>query len=420
MTVLQALDRYYDRLEARNEAPAPGWSEEPIGIVLVLAEDGRLDDVIRWQDDRGKPRRQRVPKWFGRAGIGSTPYFLWDNAAYVLGLGSKDKGKTARDHAAFKALHLCELAGEQDFGLVALRRFLECWDPAGGAPPGLDDKQLSSNIAFRLNGDTRLLHDRPAAQPHVERLYAATESDTEGFCLVRGGRLPIVKLHPKIKGIDGTASAEVPLVSFNAPAFESYGKEQGFNAPTSVAAAARYGAALNALLRRGGRNRLRLGDATVAFWADASAYDAAHAEALARQAEDAFAGFFDDTPPPPATTDEQQQTHVGDALKTVSAGRGETAAEPDVWSGVAFHVLGLSPNVARLSVRYWLSGSFAQFRDALAAHAEALAIEPAPWHGRAPVLGRLLAKTTALQEKFDNVPNGLAGEVMRAVLTRAP
>ena len=80
----------------------------------------------------------------------------------------------------------------------------------------------------------------------------------------------------------------------NKEAFESYGKEQGFNAPTSEAAAFRYSAALNELLKRDGRNRLRIGDASVAFWADASALDAAMAERAAREAEDMFAFAFDD------------------------------------------------------------------------------------------------------------------------------
>lgn len=420
MTVLQALDRYYDRMAARGGAAPAGWSLEPVGVVLELSEDGVVLAVERWQDERGKGRQVRVPKWFTRSGTGSTPNFLWDNAAYVLGLGTKDPAKTARDHAAFKELHLRELAGETDSGLAALRRFLEGWDTASGAPPGLDDTLLAMNIAFRLRGETRLLFERPAAKTHVERLQAADRSATEGFCLVRGARLPIVRLHPKIKGIDGTASAEVPLVSFNVEAFESYGKEQGYNAPTSAAAAFRYGAALNALLSRSGRNRLRIGDATVAFWADASAYDAARAEELARQAEDVFGGWFDDSPPPESTDDAQQAKMVRDQLAKVGAGRPEAGVEPQLLDGVEFHVLGLSPNAARLSVRYWLTGSFARFREALERHAAAVAIEPVPRGWKSPAVQRLLVKTTALQEKYDNIPSGLAGEVMRSVLTGVP
>ena len=420
MTILQALDHYYDRMAARDDVVLPGWSNEPIGIVLELAEDGTLLAVETRLDERGKPRPARVPKWFSRAGKGSTPNFLWDNAAYVLGLGDKEPGKTARDQAAFKALHLKELAGETDVGLVALCRFLDRWDPSNGLPPGFSEKFLAWNIGFRLRGEARLLQEHPSVPSHVERLSATDEDGPAGFCLVRGQYLPLVRLHPKIKGVNGTASAEVPLVSFEPDAFRSYGKEQGFNAPTSQAAAFRYGAALNALLTRGGRNRLQIADASVAFWADASAYDAAQAEALARAAEDAFGAEFDDTPPPPSTDDEQQRALVGDALATVAAARAEQGVTPALLDGVAFHVLGLAPNVARLTVRYWISDSFARFRDALDCHAKAVAINPPPWRGRPPTIQRLLVATTALQEKFDNVPNGLAGEVMRAVLTGAP
>lgn len=421
MTVLQALDRYYDRMAARDDVVLPGWSNEPIGVVLELAEDGTLLGVKHWVDARGKARVERVPKWFSRSGTGSTPNFLWDNSAYVLGLGTRDAGKTARDHAAFKALHLRELAGETDPGLCALCRFLERWNPANGLPPGFSEKFLTLNIGFQLRGENRLLQAHPSVAAHVERLSSGEGVEAEGICLVRGRHLPLVRLHPKIKGVDD-AKAEALLVSFNEPAFESYGKEQGFNAPTSQAAAFRYGAALNALLARGGRNRLRIADATVAFWADASAYDAAEAEAAAQAAEDAFGAFFDDRPPAESTTDRQQAALVGDALRQFAAGRAGGDVVPALLDRVGFHVLGLAPNAARLSVRYWVSNDFAHFRDALARHTEAVAIEPIPagWRGKHPSVQRLLAMTTAVQEKVENIPNGLAGEVMCSVLTGAP
>ena len=58
----------------------------------------------------------------------------------------------------------------------------------------------------------------------------------------------------------------------------------------------------------------------------------------------------------------------------------------------------------------------------MADHYRHLAIEPAPWGVKPPSIQRLLVKTTALQEKFDNIPPLLAGEVTRAVLsgTRYP
>ena len=418
MTILQALDRYYDRLE---DAVAPGWSNEPVGVVLELAADGALLGVDKRLDDkRAKPKVERVPKWFTRSGIGSTPYFLWDNAAYVLGLGAKDPGKTARDHAAFRTLHVEALADEADEGLLALRRFLEALTPEAAAAIGLDDKLLAFNIGFRLRGETRLLPQRPAAVAVVERLRLLGKAGAEGFCLIRGEALPLVRLHPKIKGVDGTASAEVPLVSFNADSFESYGKEQGYNAPTSEAAAFRYGAALNALLTRGGRNRLRIGDASIAFWADARIFDDVIREAAARAAEDAFADVLNEGPTLRTATDEQQAATVREALEKVRKGHPELPTAPELLDGVEFYVLGLLPNAARLSVRYWLANSFAAFASALDKHRADLAIAPAPWGAKAPAIQRLLVKTTALMEKFDNIPPGVAGELMRAVLTGSP
>lgn len=432
MTILQELDRYYGRMAARGEVVEPGWSREPVGVVLELDHDGTLLDAGLWLDDRRKPRVETVPKWFTRSGSGSTPFFLWDNTAYALGLGIKDPGKTGRDHAAFRALHLETLAEEEDEGLLALRHFLEAWTPDRARLPGLDDKALGLNLAFRLRGEYELLHRRPAARPHIERLRGAGPPGAEGFCLVRGARLPLVRLHPKIKGVDGAASAEVPLVSFNVDAFTSHGKEQGFNAPTSEDAAFRYGAALNALLTRRGPNRLRIADATVAFWADASALDPAVAEARAREAEDVFAGLFIDRAPPgddvPANealgddgltednVDERQSARVRERLTEVSQGQPLTAPPPELRAGVRFHVLALAPNAARLQVRAWMSDEFARFAGALEAHRAAILLHPTPWSDRWPGVHRLLLRTTALQEDAKNIPAGLAGAVLTAVL----
>ena len=94
MTILQALDRYYDRLADRREVVSPGYSVHPIGFVITIAPDGAIVDVVLWRDASGKkPRTERVPKWFDRSGNGSTPYFLWDNTAYALGVSTKIQPK---------------------------------------------------------------------------------------------------------------------------------------------------------------------------------------------------------------------------------------------------------------------------------------------------------------------------------------
>jgi CRISPR-associated protein Csd1 len=428
MTVLQALNRYYDRLESRGDVVGPGYSVEPIGVVITLTLAGSIADVMMWRNSTGqKPRPERVPKWFGRSGTGSTPYFLWDNSAYALGVSSKEPGKTSRDHNSFKEYHAQHLSGINDGGLLALVRFIDGWKPEQFVAPLFTSEMLNLNFAFRLEGEQLLLHERPAAGALVQRLYELDDQFEEAeraFCLVLGDELPISRLHPKIKGVDGTASAEVPLVSFNEPAFVSQGQKQGANAPTSKVAAFRYTAALNRLLERGtSRNRMRIGDATVVFWADAAAVTASaeDAEAAAAAAEDTFAALFDPASAWSAPDDATEAVKLRDALEAVAKGRPLRDLDPRLVAGTRFYVLGLAPNAARLAVRFWLTDTFEHFAEHLSAHYRDLAIEPKPrgW-GNGPAVQWLLVRTTALREKFEKIPPLLSGEVTRAVLTGSP
>ena len=120
--------------------------------------------------------------------------------------------------------------------------------------------------------------------------------------------------------------------------------------------------------------------------------------------------------------DASEAAKLRDALDMLAKGRPVQDLGLGLVPGTRFHVLGLAPNAARLSVRYWLDDSFDAFAARLADHYRDLAIEPPPWGAKPPSIQRLLVKTTALQEKFDNIPPLLAGEVMRAVLsgTRYP
>ena len=67
--------------------------------------------------------------------------------------------------------------------------------------------------------------------------YQAAGDGPEMVCLVTGKYGSVENIHPPIKNVQGAQSAGAALVSFNAPAFCSYGKEQNLNAPTSKYAA---------------------------------------------------------------------------------------------------------------------------------------------------------------------------------------
>lgn len=408
MTILQALDSCYHRLDGVAE---PGWSPEKFGWCVVLGRDGTVVDVENLHDLSGtkpRPRSHMVPAAVKRT-MGIAPNFLWDKSAYVLGRTAGEGKRTAQEHAAFVALHLERLTGRTDEGLVALRRFLETWRPAHFDENGkFAHDMLDANIMFRLDGERGYLHERPAARAPAAAETAAEEKDGI-FCLVSGERGPGARLHPTIKGVEGARSSGAALVSFNRDAFASLGKEQGAHAPTSEAAAFRYGAALNHLLTRGGPNRVRrpIGDATVVFWADAS-------KAKAAEAADALFGSW----MAGDITDESEACTIGKQMEAVAKGRALAELRADIEPGTRFHILGLSPNAARLSVRYWLTGTLDAFARRLADHHHDTRIEPPPfgWAG-APSVNLLLARTTALQGRFENIPPLLAGEAMRAILT---
>ncbi len=415
MTILEALARYYGRLPG---VAAQGWSSEKFGWCIVLNADGDAVDVEPVHDistgKKAKPKFEIVPASFPRPGTTPRAFFLWDKTAFALGVTKSAAGDgwdvAKRQHAAFVALHLERLAGQDDVGLNALRRFLEKWRPDRfeDLPRGTPD-MLDANILFRLEGERGYLHERPAARALIEA-GADTEDGAGSLCLVTGEVGPIARLHPTIKGVEGAQTAGAALVSFNLDAFTSLGKEQGANAPTSEAAAFRYGAALNRLLLRDSRNRLPrpIGDTTIVFWADASNVKAA--EAADAQAAWMFGGA--DT-----VTDPQEAAKVREQLEGIAAGRPVREILSGVDPDTRFCILGLSPNAARLSVRFWLSQSFGDFARALAQHYQDMRVEPLPhgW-GAAPAVGRMLVNSTAAQRDYKNIPHALAGEVLRAVL----
>jgi CRISPR-associated protein Csd1 len=410
--VLQALDRYYERMAARNEAEAPGYSREKISFAIILSAAGEPIDKQDLRERSGKrlaPRLLGVPAAVTRT-VGIAPNLLWDKTAYALGRTAGKDHRTAREYASFKEANLALLEGAEDEGLVALRRFLEAWSPARfDAAPFLPE-MLDANVVFRLAGEAGYIHECPAARHLIDARVGG--DGPLGLCLVSGMQAPVRRLHPSIKGVQGAQTQGASLVSFNLDAFTSYGREQGANAPVSEGAAFRYGAALNRMLDRDSRNRLMrpVGDTTLVFWADASQTG----ESAAQAAEHLFALLAE----PPAD-DETEAVKLRDALDDLAKGRPVPDLNLSLVEGVRFHVLGLAPNAARLSVRYWLEDDFSEFAKRLAEHYRDLAIEPAPWSQKLPSVPRLLVKTTALQEKFDNIPPLLAGEIMRAVLTGA-
>ncbi len=415
MTVLAELVRLYERLLREGEAPLPGYSVEKIGGEVVLDAAGNVLAIndLRVPDEKGRlqPRVMPVPAAFKRTS-GIKANRLWDKTSYLLGVTAAEgeggtllpvvDDKTRKENDAFADAHETLLAGTDDAGLRAVLGFVRSWRPEMFADRGFDPALLNLNLVFRLNddevdGQPRFVHQRPAA----EKLFQESMETTEARCLVTGEEAPVARLHPSIKGVQGAQSSGASLVSFNLDAFTSYGKSQGANAPVSEKAAFAYGAALNALLARGSGRNLRIGDATVVFWARTPEREKASlAERLLGQVLD-----------PP---DEKAETNkLGELLKDIAAGR--ASGRPEFAPDTRIFILGLAPNAARIAIRFWRPGTLGDFARNVLRFWEDLRQEPSAWKG-APAAWSLLCEV-AVQNKTENIPPRLGGDLMQAVLT---
>ena len=421
---LQALAARYDRLATRGEAPAYGFSLEKISYAIILGLNGAVADLQPLLDTSGKkpqPTFRLVPQSSKRPGTEPKPFFLWDNTKFVLGV-TKNKQNQAgvllapRHQEAFRAFHEQILADSDDPGLRALVNFLVSWETERFLQPMFQIDMLDSNLVFRLDGDLdgdgkpRFLHQRPAAR-EIWLEHLDVGESTRAMCMISGLSAPIARVHPAIK-ISGTRVANLSIVAFNQDAFTSYGKEQGDNAPISTAAAFAYTTMLNELARVGSRNIVRIGDATVVFWAETP-----EAEAIVR-------GLFD--PPPP--DEEGEAAVVRDVLAEMAKGRPIEQAAPAIDSATRFYVLGLSPNAARLSVRFWHETTFGELAERFQQHWEDLALDPLPGTP-GPGVSRLIYHLSPTSQRMGKKPweitsqprlAKIAGDLTRAIVTGMP
>ena len=435
MSILQALAKYYDRLEEMNKVQF-GFSMERISYAIVLSKDGNIKGVVSLLEDDGEsgknakpmPKLMAVPQAVKRAGSGINPNFLWDKTDYTLGV-KKEKGKQVLTDKQFQAFvrHQNNLLAESnDKSIRAVLKFLRKWKPDEySKDKRLSDAEhlLGSNIVFQLEGgEKEYCHQRKAALPairkHYLNAYVNTQTQGKRQCLVTGEYGAIARLHPSIKGVIGAKTSGASIVSYNEGAFESFNKNQGDNAPISGKTAFSYTAALNHLLRRGSRQKIQIGDTSTVFWADA-----ATGEAPAEAAEDLFSIMTNAVP-----TDEEESAAVKDRLMDIAKGRPLVEVATKLQKSTRFYVLGLAPNEGRISIRFWCADSIGMLAEKIREHWEDLLMEPLPWKTTPPSVQRLLRETikkekkgekgkTPAQGEAPKIPPLLGGALIYSILT---
>lgn len=419
--ILQALTAYYEQLVRQGKLSAPGWDDSfKVSYELRLNDAGQLFRVVSLLTEKtvGKktvlaPRAMRVPAHEKRSS-GIAANFLCDNSTYLL--GADEKGKPERSADCFKAcakLHHTILDGVDSPAARALLAYFDSWDPAQAAAHPLLAEQWkeitgNANLIFGYEAADHshsFVNDDPAIQNAWQTHYNDRSADSDmGQCLITGKYAPIERTHPNISGVPGAQSSGAALVSFNAPAFCSYGHEQGDNAPVSKYAAFAYTTALNRLLAD--RNHCKhVGDTTILCWAE-------NAEPVYQDAMSMFLFGADEAAG-------IQESDVQAALKRLSTGQTVPFLEKELSPDQHFYLLGLAPNAARLSVRFFLRDTFGSFAQNLQKHAEEMEIDCSEKEKfRTLPIWAVVNETTRTVPGQPAKPSPqLAGDLLRAVLT---
>ena len=417
--ILQALNDYYRRKcddpDPAQRLPMFGLEQKEIPFLLEISAEGELLQLRDIRELNGKKkvgRVFRVPMGIKKTS-GVAANLLWDNAEYVLGvpdakkLEESERKKKESEYAErlkkMQALFIARIqalpaTALQDAGIIAVLKFFTAvnFEKLQGQPGWADVLETNPILSFRLHGDLNLVCQRPAVV--AAALNVALDDDVpQAMCLVTGKQAPVERLHASIKGVWGAQTSGANIVSFNARAFESYGKteRQGENAPVSRAAAFAYTTALNHLLRKDSPQRIQVGDASTVFWAERES-----------EFETLIPDIFGDLPKddPDAGT-----RAVQTLLNAVHSGQWGHSDE-----NLRFYVLGLAPNAARISIRFFHCVTLRELGQRMAQHFEDLSLARGPHDAQYPSLFRLLT-AVAVQNKADNIPPNLGGSIVDAI-----
>lgn len=383
--ILESLCKYYDILskEGLEDLPREGYSIGKISFAFILSKDGELNGVMDLRESEGKkifPKQMLIPEQSGRSGKNARAYYLSDNAKYILGIGDDEKFSSFN---RFKELHNSLL--EDDNPLL---KFINNWNPAEEFSINCIEKQnkktgkikeeihynftnihlekykdeleKNPNIIFKIEGDTGYIHDNEEIFNTWYKNLDETKNDIKMQCLITGNTETISKTHTPIKGIRNAQAAGASIVSFNNSSFLSYGKESSYNAPIGKSSMFKYTTILKYMLSKS-KYHLYVGDATVVFWAEKTGVY-----------EDLIAELFNPTVEKNNEEINQKDTQTRELAKNIiekySMGLNLNQDKYELDPNTNVHILGISPNNARLSIAFYEVNTFEYFIKRLADH----------------------------------------------------
>lgn len=411
--LLQSLVKLYEAWAEKGEIEKLGWNPVKISYGISLDEEGNVDEIIHLKTNAPKGNKE-IPSLISlpmpvKRSVGVASNFLYDNATYVFGYDNSNKPDRAKQcFDCFRSVGNKVLENSDDEFSNVIKKFLQ---KDYSEFENLSDLLTELNCTETtvddiLNKGANLLlmplgkfpTDSKAICESWNSYYEHSDAP-KGVCLVTGKDDHIAKLHPVIKGIRGAQAAGASLVSFNATAFDSYGKENGYNAPVSEYAAFAYTSALNKLVSDND-HRIFAGDTTVVCWTEdgESAY------------QDVFAGIFN-------SDDEVKQKDLHDTIVSIVNGNEVK------WEGIPlnpsnnFYILGISPNSARLSVRFFIQNTFGKVMENLLKNQQRMEmVKPGFEKFNYIPLWRILGETVNKKSRDKKCKPHLAGDVLNSII----
>ena len=406
--ILQALCEYYRRKQQDpDDALAPfGFEEKGIPFVIVIDQNGHF---IQFEDTRTLIGKKQQPRLFmlakgAKKTSGVVANVLWDPADYVLGVDKKGKPERTQEQKScfIRTIRETFTSISDNPAIAAVLRFYELPEqPLRADSLWPEIEETNPLLTFRLVEDGAcIVFNRPDVVAAYQRTLGQGGGE-QVRCLVSGDKTALAVTHPAIKGVWGAQTSGANIVSFNQESFCSWGrwKQQGANSPIGEQVAFEYTTALNHLLRTDSPNRLQMGETSVVCWA-----------AKRCELETLLPFIFSDAP---KDNPDANVRAVQAFFSSLHNGSYQAADGKE-----HFYLLGLAPNAARVSIRFWQVGTVASFSESLGQWFVDLAIVGARMGGILPL--KPLLRSVAALGKDENLSPLLAGSVIRAILSGLP
>jgi len=387
--IISALVKRY---EDTKDTPL-GWQQREVSYALNIDPNGQLVGINSLEVVNGKKREKRkllMPIEPPGRTSGIKAAFLCDNASYLLGIDSK------RGQEKFKnsgELHKRILEGVQTPAAKAIVAYFEAGIPRNTAD-FIELKVIEKAVLiFQVDGKF-VSFDHEEERSAWDKCYEK-EAEESILCLATGKQDSPEMTHSTIKLYGGQSSGSY-LISANKDSFTSYGKTVNDRASEiGKYAAFAYVTALNALLKNE-KHRKYFGGDTLVYWAEKGG----EAE------EELFGNIFD-----PPKLDEDAELSA--AMERIV--NGNKVIDPSI--SRIFYLLCLSPNAARISVRFFYQCEFGNLIQNISEHYDRLEIVS---DNRTPFrlipLWLILSETTVKGSASDAQPL-LAGQLLKSILT---